>query len=287
MEIQRKFFLGDEWLYYKIYLGEYVSDFVLTDIVYVISKQLIDNKIIDKFFFIRYQDSEGYHIRIRLHIIDIKNINIVINTFNSLIRETFNKNMINKIQADTYERELERYYGECISYSENIFYIDSLTILNFLSILHQNNLPEYFRWLFGIYSIDSFMINFEIDLKQRLEIAELLNSSFYKEFGVDKYLVRQLDEKYRTEKDEIYQVLNNKNKDFFALINFRSIHMSKNIENIKSKLSNTQIKEILISFIHMSCNRLFRSNQRKHEFVLYHFLWKYYRNEVGKVKYKK
>jgi hypothetical protein len=51
MEIQRKFILGDEWLYYKIYLGEYVSDFVLTNIVYVISKQLIDNKIIDKVFF--------------------------------------------------------------------------------------------------------------------------------------------------------------------------------------------------------------------------------------------
>ena len=35
-------------------------------------------------------------------------------------------------------------------------------------------------------------------------------------------------------------------------------------------------KELLDSYIHMICNRLFISNQRKHELVIYDFLFKAY-----------
>lgn len=287
MKIQRKFILGDKWLYYKIYLGEYVSDFILINNILMISNQLIKNKIINKFFFIRYYDNEGYHIRVRFYIENIENISVVINTFNSYIKKELDNNVINKIQTDVYERELERYFEECIEYSENIFYYDSISILNFLSILHQNNLSENFRWLFGIYSINSFMDVFGMDLKQRLEIVESCNNSFSKEFEINKYLSKQLDIKYRTEKDKIHQILKNENKKFYTIINLRNIQILNDVKAITLKLSNIQLKSILISFIHMSCNRLFRNKQRKHEFVLYHFLWKYYRNEMGKIKYNK
>ncbi|MEZ7497841.1 thiopeptide-type bacteriocin biosynthesis protein [Flavobacterium sp. Arc3] len=285
MKTQRKFILGDEWIYYKIYLGEYASDLVLVDLISNISKKFIENKIIDKFFFIRYNEN-GYHIRVRFHLVNNSKISTVIDTFNKMIKESFEKNIIYKIQVDTYERELERYYGDCVIYSENIFYHDSLVTLEFLSALHKFNLDENYRWLFGIYSIDFLIKDFGFELHDRFKIMELLNESFSKEFNINKGLTKQLDSKFRFEKDKITQLLNDGNKDFESLLRLRSSNISDDIKKIKAKLNNDELVKILVSYIHMSCNRLFRSNPRKHEFVLYHFLWKYYRSAVGRISHQ-
>ena len=40
------------------------------------------------------------------------------------------------------------------------------------------------------------------------------------------------------------------------------------------------------SYIHMHCNRLFKSNQRLNEWVLYDLLYEYYYSEFNREKYK-
>ena len=44
--------------------------------------------------------------------------------------------------------------------------------------------------------------------------------------------------------------------------------------------------KLMGSYIHMLINRLFKSKQRLHEMVIYDFLFRYYKSEIAKKKYK-
>jgi hypothetical protein len=70
---QRTFVIGDKWLYYKIYCGVKTADMLLLEVIKSLTEQLIEEKIIDRWFFIRYSDPEP-HVRFRVQFIDIKNI---------------------------------------------------------------------------------------------------------------------------------------------------------------------------------------------------------------------
>jgi len=52
--IQRKFLLGDAWLYYKIYCGARTADMLLTDMIAPLVAELKKQELIEKWFFIRY-----------------------------------------------------------------------------------------------------------------------------------------------------------------------------------------------------------------------------------------
>lgn len=285
MEIQRKFFLGDQWIYYKIYLGEFTSDFILVDLIKGLAEKLLESGIIDKFFFIRYNEN-GYHLRVRFHLTDKKKIIHLIMLFNDTFKESMEKNFVSKIQVDTYDRELERYFDECIIFSENIFYRDSIAILDFLTLMQMQNFEENYRWLYGIYMIDCLIKDFGFNINKKLKIVESLNESFSREFHLDKRLKDQLDARFRAEREKIERILSGENKDFQSQMRLKSLHISPDILKLKLRLGRDELIKILVSYIHMSCNRLFRSSQRKHEFVLYHFLWKHYRSEVGRTKHQ-
>ncbi|WP_392348660.1 lantibiotic dehydratase C-terminal domain-containing protein [uncultured Polaribacter sp.] len=51
---QRTFVIGDKWLYYKIYCGVKTADMLLLEVIKPLTEQLIEEKIIDKWFFIGY-----------------------------------------------------------------------------------------------------------------------------------------------------------------------------------------------------------------------------------------
>ncbi|WAC01060.1 lantibiotic dehydratase [Lacinutrix neustonica] len=61
---------GDEWLYYKFYCGERVGEKLLNQAIKPIVDELEANNLIDKWFFIRYADKDGHHLRFRIHLND-------------------------------------------------------------------------------------------------------------------------------------------------------------------------------------------------------------------------
>jgi len=61
---QRTFIPGDAWVYYKIYTGAKTSDILLTEIIKPVAEKLIEQELIDQWFFIRYADPK-HHIRVR------------------------------------------------------------------------------------------------------------------------------------------------------------------------------------------------------------------------------
>ena len=127
-----------------------------------------------------------------------------------------------------------------------------------------------------------------MDLKYR--IINDLHVSYNNEFNLNKPLKLQLDKKFRMYRNNINEILNPQDvkgvhlDSIWELLNKRSNAMKNNISSIKSKLTEDQLVSIIKSHIHMIVNRLFRSKQRIHELVIYYFLDKYYKSEIGRLK---
>lgn len=284
--IKRNFIIGDEWLYYKIYVGPKSSDFILTNVILPITCKLTDENVIDKWFFIRYNDPD-LHLRVRFHLTDVKELLKVISFFNKKISPFIDERIVTRIQVDTYKREIERYNEKAIIESEYLFYLDSQCIVSFMDLLEGEE-GEEFRWLFGFSSIDRLLNDFGFNLKDKTNLLNTMQISYVQEFNMDKYLRYQLDNKYRIYRDKIISFLESSHDGdselelIWKLLDTRSEKTTEIINSIKLKLSSEEIFLLLRSWIHMNLNRLFRTKQREHELVIYYLLHKHYKSEDGR-----
>ena len=284
----RTFPPGSEWVYFKLYCGSKSADSVLTRCIAPLAKELITNQKADKWFFIRYADPKE-HLRIRFHATSPEMAKEIMADFYKAIANFEEKNLIWKVQLDTYQRELERYEGENIENAESLFYFDSRTMADAIQILNEKT-DEELRWIFAIRNMDVLLNDFGYLLTEKLDLFTTLKTSFSNEFGGDKNLKLSLDKKFRDNRPAINTILNY-NKDIisphyplFLLLKNRSRANQPIVEHLKSNISPAAINGLMQSFIHMTCNRIFRTKQRQHELVVYDFLFRYYGSELAKLK---
>lgn len=283
-QVQRNFIIGDNWLYYKIYTGSRTSDMVLQEIIKPITDSLLESGIIDKWFFIRYADPKP-HLRIRFHCPDTKNIGIVMSKLLPALKELSSQDLIWKIQTDTYSRELERYGQNTIEISETLFFYDSTLIVNLLEL---NDHDEDGRWQLSLMIIDNLLDNFGFSIDEKLMFMERLKGSFGAEFGMNKDLNKQIDFKYRKFRYKIEEMLSVGNyeaseyseiKNALHDFNTNISSLAKVLIHLKeSDLLTIPMHYLLSSYIHMSMVRLFKSNNRMHEMVIYDFLYRFYKS---------
>ena len=280
--MQNIFYPGTEWMSFKIYLGHKMADELLSNKISDLALQLFNESIISKWFFVRYADDD-FHLRIRFLITKPENFLIVLKRIDVLLEYYINNNIIHNIVIDTYKREIERYRMQYISYCESIFSFDSFAVCNFLSL----NYDEDKRWVFGILGINAYLENFGFSLNDKVNILSFISNQFFTEFQGNKVLKVQLDKKYRENTYVLDDCLINKSDDFNEMIKILQIRSEMNYEvvnNVLIDVSKSDLVDIVLSIIHMFLNRLFYSNHRKQELVLYYLLWKFYKSELAKQK---
>ena len=288
--IQRSFIIGDEWLYFKIYTGYKSADDILTDVIKPMTQELIDQQAISKWFFIRYADPEN-HLRIRFQLKDQKRILEVSSALNKKIKPLIIQDIVWKLQADTYIRELERYDANGIELAEELFYHDSQMMVDFL-ILIEGNEGEKLRWLFAIKSIYSLLDSFEFKDADKIKLMARLSSRFGREFNMNRKLKMQLDKKFREYRNEIESFLESHDKMEYHPINQILEKRSNDIKNVSKslrfKIENGIIEKsmdhLMGSYIHMTMNRLFKSKARMHEMVCYNFMERIYKSQLARKK---
>lgn len=299
-KIQRDFFLGSEWLYFKVYSGPKSLDNILATLIFTFIEKNSDENFFENFFFIRYKDEFGEHLRIRFFNSCLDKNKKLYSIFMKLLEPYIINGVINKVITDTYKRELERYKFELIHESEKIFYADSLCVIKFLNLLNQidNDYREKYRFIFALRGIDIFLSDFGLELDQKYFVIKNLQSSFFKEFGGHDLLQKQLNDKYRNYKNIIDKHLDPM-KDFeneiieaVSIFNERSVLNSSIVKDILNKIklfhNNESLQyELIHSYLHMYINRLFIAKQRKNELVVYHFLERYYFSKINRNKKEK
>ncbi|WP_075340640.1 thiopeptide-type bacteriocin biosynthesis protein [Tenacibaculum agarivorans] len=258
--IKHNFYPGDEWLYYKIYCGENTTDKILIETIQPLVSFLLENKFIEKWFFIRYSDPE-HHLRIRFLVTDVLHIRTILKQMNTQLKKYTESKEIWNIQIDTYQREIKRYGATTVEIAESFFYRDSEFILQ---LLH-NTTNDTDKLNTILYYINHIIDCFKFSLQYKISFIEKMRTSYKEEFYANKQSMKIISKKYQSiEKSVDLDFSNIKIKNILD-----RFFVVKNQDNLEVNLS-----QLLSSLIHMTINRLFSSKQRLYELVLYDFLLK-------------
>lgn len=293
--LKRTFIVGDEWLYYKFYTGPKTADVILTEMIKPITEELLSHKMIDYWFFIRYADPQ-LHTRVRFHVNDPKNIAPIIQVIRSHSTPYFEKDLVWKIQLDTYQREVERYGIDSMDLSEKWFFYDSKMIVDMLSLIEGDE-GERIRWLFALRAVDTMLDDFGFDMERKFDLVTILRENFGREHGMNRNLKDQMEKKFRNDRAVINELMD-RGKDqvsemlpLFQFLAQKSTAVKPIAEQILTLNKNNRLgmplNDLMASYSHMMVNRLFKSKQRTHEMVLYDFLHRYYKSEIARQKYSK
>jgi thiopeptide-type bacteriocin biosynthesis protein len=251
---------GGDWLYFEIYCHPCRSNAVLTNQIASFLKENGQN--IRKWFFIRYEDPKP-HLRLRLQLKDISKGYLFINRLNSLFEEDCLTGLISDIQVKTYFREIQRYGATRINIVEIFFCTDSRLILSLLSKNHSTA---------HLYAITLRIMKrlLELcyeDIAAQIVFTTSIANSFKVELNMNPETLKKINQTFEKHK------LNNTQIDagfsrLFGRCEKQFLKIMKRCDN------NTDKANMIGDLLHMHINRLFISDQRCHEAILYHYLLK-------------
>jgi thiopeptide-type bacteriocin biosynthesis protein len=268
-------------VYFKVYTGEKTADHLLKKVFRKLAGELIREKLVDQWFFVRYADPD-FHLRIRYHgDPEAGFFHQVTDRLQAALGGALQTGLVHRVQTDTYQREIERYGNDRMILTEELFYHDSEAVAAFLNLLHGDEDEDY-RGLFAIAGVQALLDDFGYPTQGRKAFYTALHGHYLSEFGGSGDLKRQLDEQYRRDRTRV---------DAWARTDADATGMKGRVEAIlgqRSLRSRSTIGQIraaspdgaaptdayLASCVHMFLNRVFMSNPRLHELVVYHYLLK-------------
>jgi thiopeptide-type bacteriocin biosynthesis protein len=265
--ITERFLFGSEWLYLKIYGGEKSADRILSETLTPVIRQLLDEGVVDKFFFVRFKDPEP-HIRIRFHGDPKSNyfLTVLSRVQQALSSPVINGEVIN-IEVATYIRELERYGNENIENCESIFHFDSVQTLKFLGESGGSK-DEMSRILFAIGRLKLMLTLSGLSCEDQGLLLDFLRENFFKEFNGDSSLRKRLEMQFRGLKSKT--MLQDPSDDTHDLQTIGGL-----LKDVFEELLDRNARFTLLgNLFHMTINRIFSSRQRAYEMFLYHILFK-------------
>ena len=238
----------DGWIYTKIYgLADRLEEFLTKLLPDFLS--YLNNP---DYFFIRYNDSEGKHIRLRFKFkseeIAIKNLP----TITSWLKELFSKKIINNYSFSIYNREINRYGGEkTINSCEMLFCRDSRLIVKDLKEIQKSEETDKALEKKYIKGISLMVFGFTNNIEDALEILD-------KRFYVNKYrkIYKKNSKTYQKIITSIFDYENDLSADEMQLVCILKDLRNK-VEKLETEKKLTCTKaDLLFSLIHMHCNRL-------------------------------
>jgi thiopeptide-type bacteriocin biosynthesis protein len=280
--VERAFLPGDKWLYFKIYCHSHTADRILTEEVASIIKKLKRQKLISTWFFIRYYDPD-HHIRFRIRMNHLDSCGKIISEVNHHFGELKKRGSLTNIVIDSYCREIERYGFNSIEQIEQIFNRSSEIVLNFLKSATENQ--DLNRLNLAVLSIDDVFNMLQLPPPERINLLEIMYSGLLDEFRGGKKGKVEMDGKYRRlSRDMVFffkhrsSILNLTGRKNYQAFKTELSLFEKQIQMV----SQEQKQGLIGDIIHTHLNRIFPTNQRKNEMVVYYLLAKYYKSMIAR-----
>ncbi|MGE8554393.1 MAG: thiopeptide-type bacteriocin biosynthesis protein [Chryseobacterium jejuense] len=272
--MKRKFIPGSEWLYFKIYTGVKTADIILEAVIPLL-QQLQEEGLIKKWFFIRYNDPR-VHLRLRFELSDLKHFSKVLSLVNGYLQEYRDSGEISEFMIDVYQREIERYGEATMEEAEFLFWKSSENIL--YEFLHFDDEEKI---IVSLYYIDKLLECLGVSIQEKLGWIKEFNLAFKQEFNADKKLNNQLDKKYRIFIIKYLEFIESEDYIPFRTVILDNIQESKEVLQYIKHHSNS-LQSLFSSVFHMHINRMFVSNQRLFEMVIYDYLFRYCKTLIFK-----
>ena len=275
-------------LYLKVYGGtKSCEKFLLEHVVPLLASEADKSSI--RWFFVRYSDPDN-HLRIRVfgehELLWNRIAPMLLDRVNSMRPEIWRAGL------DTYIRENERYGGEeHIRDIEEMFCEDSRSISNLLAKELASAGEAAPRWHIAIASADSLLRDCLESLPARESLLSTVAAGFLSEMAQGPRTKIAIGDKYRLHKADVSRLLADQrttkglaNPAYFVTeFASRSIRWAQSIHDVRRKVLASSSKgpelwnSMVASLLHMSMNRIFLSDARAQEMVVYQLLhrgWK-------------
>ena len=255
----RILFPGEEWLYINLYCPENTQNELLRNKVVPFADKLVLEGILQKWFFIRYDDGKP-HIRLRLRVNETKNIGGLLNKVLDWLKDCKKNGEIFDANIKSYERESARYGGpQLIEMAESVFWRDSQLVIKMLDIFEHESVDN--QKILVVLSVIKILEDLGFTREAQLELLDTyVDKNLYKqefrpmrkrlldlisqEEGVDNHLVERKPMQLFFDRTE---VLN----EYGRLLQQKGEVLWNNVFDIASSL------------LHMHFNRIFGVNREK------------------------
>lgn len=271
----REFIAGSKWIYFKIYCTPGRANHLLTKKILPVLRSLKQGEV-QCWFFVRYADTAP-HIRLRINVKEEFLGNILVLLKIKLAADV-RYQLIKEYKADVYRRELERYGADIIEDVEKVFEASSELVINYLKLTTAPTFNFTYHSL-AIVSVAAIVSMFFEDINGQINFTQQIAHSFSLEHKDVKTVKVLLDKKYRSLKDEIAQLLANKETYYKRLklthADFKLREHVGTIINLARDFTAERKARLAADIIHMHLNRLFPDEQRYQELIIYHCLYKH------------
>lgn len=274
-QAMREFITGSKWVYFKIYCAPSRANNLLAKKILPVLRSLKQTQV-EGWFFIRYIDTAP-HIRLRIKVKE-EFLGGVLIALKAKLAIDVRYQLIQQYKADVYRRELERYGADIMEDVEKVFEKSSNLVINYLK---QTDAPAYnFSYhSLAFVSVAEIIDLFFPDITTQISFTQQVAYSFALEHQDIKALKFTLDKKYRSLKEEISQLIDNK-KDYYKILKLTQLNTQLRdsllrIIDLAGSFTTERKTQLAADLIHMHLNRLFADEQRYQELVVYHCLHKH------------
>lgn len=274
--------LGGQWVYLKIYCGKLTMDKLLKNEVYALAQTLQQDGVIQQWFFIRYTDKAGDHIRLRFQTPTLQPS--IFKQINEVLQHYISSRKI-RIVYDAYLSEEQRYGGKkSLQLCEQIFHWDSLAIVESLQLIEQDKEDKagMYQVVLAMKNVDFLLSDFGYTLAQKLALVKQLAQRFKEEFKVDKSFKKSMAQAYRK-----LQTLDTLETAYDEVFQRRSAAIGPLLAQIKQYIDQGVCSgspdHLFSSISHMSLNRLFLEKPRAQEMLTYDFLALRYQTTIARL----
>ncbi|MBK7861293.1 MAG: lantibiotic dehydratase [Archangiaceae bacterium] len=284
-EVTRSFGPGDEWLFARVTVAVASADRLLTELLKPLLDELHAEPRFKGWFFVRYTDPD-HHLRLRFRGEPAFLLGELWPRLHASFEYARGAGLIAREELGTYVREVERYGGPAvIGAAEAMFEADSRAVLELLELAPGSAGLEL-RWRWALLAIVDLFAALELTPAQRRATLSGWRRALARELGDPERLEPSLSKKYRSLKRELEQLLSQRTASGplargLEVLNRRAqaLHaLAAPLRQADPGALTAPLEDIAGALMHLSCNRLLRSNQRANELVLYDLLLRHLRS---------
>jgi thiopeptide-type bacteriocin biosynthesis protein len=174
---------------------------------------------------------------------------------------------------------------------EQIFAADSEAALGVVERLEGDEGADA-RWRLALRGSHDLMVDFGLDLAERLALVTRLRAQFGAEHAAGVEVERQLGQRFRAERQELTALLaagpGHPLGPGLELLDRRSRAVAPLVARLRELEAGGQLtaprEEVLAALLHMHANRLLLAHHRAQELVLHDFLQRLYTSEAARAR---
>jgi thiopeptide-type bacteriocin biosynthesis protein len=250
---------GGDWLYFEFYVHVLKSNDLLLNQIHQFLKTY--RLKLKKWFFIRY-NSPSSHIRLRFQLKNKADGFTLMESLQKMMEPEMNLGRLTDVKIKTYYRETHRYGAERIDLIEDFFEADSKVVLYLLKKsksedqLIASNLNLLLAWL------NHWMPN----LDEQFAFTATMANNFAKEMGIGPDIFKKINLNFNSLKGNLSELT-------IILPESQLKHYQQLSDKILATCSSSsELQKLLADLVHMHINRLFSTDQRMYETIIYQYL---------------